>query len=143
MVAGEVSRFTGNADGPSESVQDNTGWLHLAQNRETWKQFCEMRKESCIDGPGCLEDPCASGMTGTDAGAAWLTRKRNTRYPSICIKPIVTLLRCPHGAVLVMAGRVRMAAGMDVDVATGVEIPRTYGSARRAEWFFGEVVRKC
>ena len=35
-----------------------------------------------------------------------------------------------------------MEVGMDVDVAAGVEFPRTYGSARRAEWFFGEVVRK-
>ena len=38
-VAGEVSKFTGNADGLSESVQDNTGWLHLAQNLGSWKQF--------------------------------------------------------------------------------------------------------
>ena len=29
---------------------------------------------------------------------------------------------------------------MDVDVAAGVEIPRTFGSARRADWFFGDVV---
>ena len=36
-----------------------------------------------------------------------------------------------------------MAAGMDVDVAAGVEIPRTFGSARRAEWSFGDVARKC
>ena len=42
-----------------------------------------------------------------------------------------------------MAGRIRMAEGMDVEVAAGVEFPRTYGSARRADWFFGEVVRKC
>ena len=30
-----------------------------------------------------------------------------------------------------------MARGMDVDVAAGVEMPRTFGSARRAEWPFG------
>ena len=39
-----------------------------------------------------------------------------------------------------MAGQIRMAEAMDVDVAAGVDFPRTYGSARRAEWFFGEVV---
>ena len=39
MVAGEVSKFVGNADGLSKTVQDNTGWLHLAQNRGSWKQF--------------------------------------------------------------------------------------------------------
>ena len=33
MVAGEVSKFVGNADGLSKTVQDNTGWLHFAQNR--------------------------------------------------------------------------------------------------------------
>ena len=42
MVAGEVSKFVGNADGLSETVQDNTGWLRLAQNRGRWKQFFEM-----------------------------------------------------------------------------------------------------
>ena len=41
-----------------------------------------------------------------------------------------------------MVGRIRMAEGMDVDVAA-VEFLRTYGSARRAEWFSGDVVRKC
>ena len=44
MVAGEVSKFIGNADGLSESVQDNTGWLHLAQNRGSWKQFSKCGK---------------------------------------------------------------------------------------------------
>ena len=42
MVAGEVSKFVGNADGLSKTVQDNTGWLHFAQN--------------------LLGDPSASGM---------------------------------------------------------------------------------
>ena len=32
-----------------------------------------MWKESCIDGPECLGDPSASGMTGTNAVVAWLT----------------------------------------------------------------------
>ena len=77
MVAGEVSKCTGNADGLSESVQDNTGWLHLAQKPWKLETVFAMRKEPCMDGPGCLGDPCASGMTATDAGAAWLTRRRN------------------------------------------------------------------
>ena len=43
-----------------------------------WKleTFFEIWKEPCMDGPRCLGDPCASGMTGTDAGAAWLTRRK-------------------------------------------------------------------
>ena len=44
MVAGEVSKFTGNADGLSESVQANTGCSHLAQNRGSWKQFSKCGK---------------------------------------------------------------------------------------------------
>ena len=34
-----------------------------------------MWKEPCIDGPGCLGDPSASGMTGTTAVVAWLTER--------------------------------------------------------------------
>ena len=52
MVAGEVSKFTGNADGLSESVQDNTGWLHLAQNRGSWKQFAKCGKSPVWMVPG-------------------------------------------------------------------------------------------
>ena len=59
MVAGEVSKFTGNADGLSESVQENTGSLHLAQKPWKLETVCEMWKELCIDGPRCLGDPCA------------------------------------------------------------------------------------
>ena len=44
MVAGEVSKFVGNADGLSKTVQDNTGWLHFAQNRRSWKQFSRRGK---------------------------------------------------------------------------------------------------
>ena len=54
MVAGEVSKFTGNADGLSESVQENTGWLHLAQNRGSWKQFAKCGKSSEKMVPGAL-----------------------------------------------------------------------------------------
>ena len=44
MVAGEVSKFVGNADGLSKSVQDNTGRLHFARNRGSWKQFSKCGK---------------------------------------------------------------------------------------------------
>ena len=52
MVAGEVSKFVGNADGLSKTVQDNTGWLHFAQNRGIWKQFskCEKSPEKMVPG---------------------------------------------------------------------------------------------
>ena len=33
-----------NADGLSKTVQDNTGWLHFAQNRGNWKQFSKCGK---------------------------------------------------------------------------------------------------
>ena len=66
-------------------------------------------------------------------------------HPTLCIKPFCLLLiRCPHGTVLLDMVRVdHMAVGMDVDVAAGVEMPRTFGSARRAKWPFGDVARKC
>ena len=46
-----------------------------------WKleAIFEMWKKPCIDGPGCLGDPSASGMTGTNAVVAWLTEKRIVR----------------------------------------------------------------
>ena len=98
MVAGEVSKYVGNADGLSKTVQDNTGWLHFAQNRGKLDAVLEMGKEPCIDGPGCFGDPSASGMTGTNAVVAWLTERRIVRerfdehlQPSRRIKPIVTL----------------------------------------------------
>ena len=48
----------------------------VASCSKPWKleTVFEMWKEPCVDGPGCLGDPCASGMTGTDAGAAWSTK---------------------------------------------------------------------
>ena len=45
-------QFTGNADGLSESVQENTGWLHLAQNRGSWKQFSKCGKSPVWVVPG-------------------------------------------------------------------------------------------
>ena len=72
MVVGEVSKFVGNADGLSRTVQDNTGWLHFAQNPESWKQFSKygkspaeilrvQRGQMCVrhdwdDCSGCLDD---------------------------------------------------------------------------------------
>ena len=42
-----------------------------------------------------------------------------------------------------MVSRDHMAAGMEVDVAGGVEMPRSFGSARCAEWPFRDVALKC
>ena len=46
-----------------------------------WKleAIFEMWKEPCIDGPGCLGDPRASGMTGTIAVVAWMIERRIVR----------------------------------------------------------------
>ena len=71
MVAGEVSKFVGNADGMSKTVQDNTGWLHFAQNRGScnfrnveralyrWSRVLRGRKRvrhDWDDCSGCLDD---------------------------------------------------------------------------------------
>ena len=70
MVTGEVSKFTGNADGFSESLQD-----------PRVVAFCLV-----FNGPSCLGDLCASGMTGTGAGAACVRWSRmvppDTEYRS-------------------------------------------------------------
>ena len=49
----------------------------VAFSSKPWKleAISEMWKEPCIDGPGCLGDPSASGMTWTNAVVAWLTEK--------------------------------------------------------------------
>ena len=39
-----------------------------------------------------------------------------------------------------MAGGWWLVVKMDVEVAAGVEIPRTNGFARRAEWILGDLV---
>ena len=46
-----------------------------------WKleTVCEICEEPCTDGLRYLGDPCASGMTGTDAGATWMTERRIVR----------------------------------------------------------------
>ena len=70
MVATEVSKLTGNADGLSESVQNNTGRLKI----DVWERLR------------------ARGLA-------------STCYPSLCIKPGLTLSGCLHGTVLDMVGR--------------------------------------
>ena len=54
----------------------------VASCSKPWKleSVFEMWKEPCIDGPGCLGDPCASGLTGANAGATWSARERNERW---------------------------------------------------------------
>ena len=54
----------------------------VASCSKPWKleTVFEMWKELSMDGPGCLGDPCASCMTGTNAGAAWSARERNVRW---------------------------------------------------------------
>ena len=47
MVAGQISKFVGNADGLSKTVQDNTGWLHFAQKPWKLEAIFEMWKEPC------------------------------------------------------------------------------------------------
>ena len=128
MVATEVSKFTGNADGLSESAQ-NTGWLHLAQNRVRWRQFAKFGK-SPVGAPNASVSqlrPALRGLMLMGAGGVeWFRlapkaghgvkngrlrerlRKRglaSTCYPSLCIKPGLTLSGCPHGTVLDIVGR--------------------------------------
>ena len=54
----------------------------VAACSKPWKveTVFEMWKEPSIDLPRRLGDPCASGMTGTNAGATWSTRERNVRW---------------------------------------------------------------
>ena len=73
--------------------------------------------------------------------------QRGSGLASTCIRPFVLLLiRCLHGTVLVdMVDLDRVAAGMDVDVAAGVEnqryTPRTNVSDRSAALETGGVMR--
>ena len=75
MVAGEVSKFVGNADDLSKTVQDDAGCLHFAQNRGSWKQLSKCGKSPVQMVPSASGDPCASGTVGTDAGANVLAVK--------------------------------------------------------------------
>ena len=56
MVAGEVSKFVGNADGLSKTVEGLVAFC-----AKPWKleAIFGMWNEPCIDGPGCLGDPSA------------------------------------------------------------------------------------
>ena len=75
----------------------NHGLVALCSKPWKLEAVCEMWKERCTDCPGCLGDLCTYGMTGTDAGAAWVTEKNRERevwralVTLSCIKPIVTL----------------------------------------------------
>ena len=64
MVAGEVSKFVGNADGLSKTDSLQYGLVAFCSKPWKLEAVLEMWKESCIDDPGCLGDPCASSMTG-------------------------------------------------------------------------------
>ena len=63
----------------------DAGLFLLLQAAELSREFdhvdhrAALWKEPCVDGDGCLGDQCASGMTGTDAGDAWLTERRIVR----------------------------------------------------------------
>ena len=111
----------------------------------------ELWKESCTDGPLCLGDPCAFRTVGTDAGAYVLAVKGYGReWVGVHLVPLLSMSSqvglCSDVLlvqVLVMIGRVRMARDIDVDVAAGAEMPRSFGSVRRAECPFRDVARKC
>ena len=113
----------------------------VASCSKPWKveAIFEMWKEPCIDGPGCLGDPSASGMTGTIAVAAWLTEEsvereiwRALATPLSISSQLGHCRVCSHGTVLGMIGWDRVAAGMEDDVAAGME-SRKY--APMSDWF--------
>ena len=64
------------------SLEMQTVYRNLILLKKPWKleAVFEMWKEPSTDGPGCFGDPCASGMTGTNAGATWSARERNERW---------------------------------------------------------------
>ena len=47
MVTKEVSVYTENAEGFSESVRESTGWLRLTRDRERWKSFSKCGTSPC------------------------------------------------------------------------------------------------
>ena len=54
----------------------------VASCSKPWKleTVFKMWKGPSTDGPLCLGDPCASGLTGRNAGATWSARERNERW---------------------------------------------------------------
>ena len=72
MVATEVSKFTQTVcRNQSRTTRDGCILLKTVEAGNSFRNV----EEHCIDGLKCLGDPCASGMTGTDAGAtgmAWM-----------------------------------------------------------------------
>ena len=79
MVAGEVPKFVGNRGWSVENCPRQHGLVALCSKPWKLEAIFEMWKESCTDGPGCFGDPSASGMSRTDAGAAWRTERRIVR----------------------------------------------------------------
>ena len=79
MVDGEVSKITGNADGLFGICQRQHGLVAPCSKRWKLEAVFKMWKEPRKVGPGCLGNPCACGMTGTDAGAVLLTERRIVR----------------------------------------------------------------
>ena len=111
----------------------------VASCSKPWKveAIFEMWKEPCIDGPGCLGDPSASGMTGTNAVVAWLTERRIVReiWRALATPLSISsqLGHCRDDVMVQCWGWDRVAAGMEDDVADGMEsrkyAPMSTGSA--------------
>ena len=70
MVAAEVSKLTGNANGFSESVQKSTG--ACTSRPCELETVCQIWEEPCLGAARCLFDPSASSMVWTGAaGSLW------------------------------------------------------------------------
>ena len=88
MVATEVSKFTGNADVLSESVRNNTEWLHLAQNRVSWRHFAkfgrtQVRPAWCglmLMGDGGVEWSRLASKAGNGVQNGRLRETENERF---------------------------------------------------------------
>ena len=137
MVAEEVSKFVGNADGLSKTVEAGSNSRNVERALKRWSRVLRgpMRVRHGWGRCRCL---CV-GSERIWERVVW----RAPGTPLSMSSQVGVCSDVPHGTVLVMIGRVRMARDMDVDVAAGVEMPRSFGSARRAEWPFRDVARKC
>ena len=123
VVAGEVSKLHWKCRRFLGSYPRKHGLVCiLVRGPLKLETVFEMWKEPRIDLPRCLGDPCASGMTGRNAGATWSTRERNVRW-------------C------------RAGCGWLDSYGSGYGRRRGCWSGiledRRAEWFFGDVGWKC
>ena len=61
-MAVEVSKFSRNADGFSESVQESHGMVESCSRPWTLETVCEKGKKPRVDVTKCLGDPSASSM---------------------------------------------------------------------------------